>query len=542
MKRYRLLPLLLLSVAAMAQTPIERDVVVESVYNPTVGTSVKRFFLPGEADNDATPLPIVYATTVNRLRSFTVEPLSAEGLELEKTKPYPGYFRMGFGTGSNVDGTAAYRLQAGEKNAFDAGVTFNGWNRMLALPGDDGNAYQSSRADLDSHLDFIRTESEHSQLRAGIDYGRYSFNAPLLEGHPLPVGTVAPQVANLIGGRVQWNGQEGNYSDNPLDLGFNLGYHRWNLTEGHPFGEHNTHGDLDVSIGLNFEDLGYLDVAIDNDLLLYGRHNELYSKPYYSFGLNPRWYYGNAMWTVVLGLHADAQSEGTPKVQVSPDCRISMQPVDRLKLTLITAGGRNLNDFRTLYTAFPLWDADGALRNAYTHLDSRLQGDLRIVDGLLVSLWGGYRMVTDALFATCDVASHMLSATLCNEDATAKAFGLQASWTYKDIVRVGLDAHHDIWKVSDTSLLQFVPKTYAELNGRVRIIKGLHADTGFRFATFGDGTGSPMLDLCVGADYVLNDRVSLFLNGQNLLNRHWYDAPALPTQGIRGRLGATVKL
>lgn len=49
-------------------------------------------------------------------------------------------------------------------------------------------------------------------------------------------------------------------------------------------------------------------------------------------------------------------------------------------------------------------------------------------------------------------------------------------------------------------------------------------------------------NLQAGVSYKINERTSVWLRGENLLNRHWYLGPAVPSQGIMGMIGVIFKI
>lgn len=48
-------------------------------------------------------------------------------------------------------------------------------------------------------------------------------------------------------------------------------------------------------------------------------------------------------------------------------------------------------------------------------------------------------------------------------------------------------------------------------------------------------------DLGVSAHYDINDRLGVFARAENLLDRRYYTALAIPAQGVRGLVGITYR-
>ena len=50
-----------------------------------------------------------------------------------------------------------------------------------------------------------------------------------------------------------------------------------------------------------------------------------------------------------------------------------------------------------------------------------------------------------------------------------------------------------------------------------------------------------IIDWSLGAHYAMSDKLSFFIDGHNLLNRHYKRYAGYPSQGINGMLGASFK-
>ena len=93
-------------------------------------------------------------------------------------------------------------------------------------------------------------------------------------------------------------------------------------------------------------------------------------------------------------------------------------------------------------------------------------------------------------------------------------------------------------------ILTRAPQLDTRVNARVRIIPGLYAHTDCRFILFTAIEGHrerAIIDWSLGAHYALNERLSFFLDGHNLLNRHYHRYAGYPSQGINVMAGAAFK-
>ena len=206
-----------------------------------------------------------------------------------------------------------------------------------------------------------------------------------------------------------------------------------------------------------------------------------------------------------------------------------------------------MQTFRELYRLSPWWTADIPLQRAYTYLNSRLHAGVRVAEGFHLGLGGGYRITDDALFATEHVKHGLLYTGLVNHDTQVWNANADISYEWKDLFRFTTDFTYYGWLGMDDTpaLLAFAPQMDWNTSVRARIIRSLHADAAFRYRQFcdtGAGCKDAVADLSLKADYAFNRIASLYLSGENLLNRQSGFCPAIPAQGIRVVGGVVLKL
>ena len=550
MKRIHLYSIMiLLSVlpaAVQAQNDtIRRTVMVESIYNPVLASSEKRSFVPEEQLPVANREEVVYADAVHDPGNLLREPFGSGVTRLRQERLLPAYLRLGYGTRNNVDVLGLYRASLGRRDVLSLGASVMGWNGMipfqgLAAPVDSGT-WKSLRYDTDARISYAHEGSTRFGLSADVGY--YVRNH--LVANPLMLFATDQQNSLTYGGDGYLSTTFGN---SPFGLGFRGGYHHWQNSawQGDTLANAENHIQFDADVAYRLRKGGRLQLSLTNHYL---RYHQLQPDTlgHYFLGIRPQWVLEGKHSTLALGLNVDVQPADSQSVHVSPACRFTLTPAAPVRLDLIVDGGRDLQTFSDLYRLSPWWTADVPLRRAYTYVNARLHTGVRVAEGLHFGFGGGYRLTDDALFATERITRGLLFTGLENHRAQVWHAGADASYEWRDLFRLTTDFTYYGWLgVSDVpALLAFAPQMDLSAALRTRIVRGLTANAAFRYRQFcdtGAGRRPAVADLSLRADYALNPVISLYVSGENLLNRQSGLCPAIPAQGIRAVGGLVLKL
>ncbi len=530
---------LLIAMGTAAQTntndSINRMVLVESTYNPIIAGAVKRNFIPEEMEPSMKKETIVYADESLPISRFARTPRMIESSTIANNTNYPGYLHLGFGNYSNLDGLAAYSLRIKEHHALTLGAHANGWNGYINTG--NNSKWHSNLHDMglkaDYHLLMGRTE-----LTAGVNGAYYSYN---YLKNPPSTDVFDWQQGMRLGANI---GIKGNIKEH-------YRYHA--VAEYDHFGrsahfakeQQHSQGHLhtEASFGIDFYEYGIASLLVHSDLLLYqgiDYHN------YLSLGITPTWEYSHEDLHFTIGANLDFQGKSHgPLIQMSPACKVSYIPSKLFSADLILDGNRQIHSFGSFYTLSPYWASRHQLTSSYTFLNACLQGNLRIMEGLHLHLGGGYRITNNALFENTLDTLNMVYTGLTTHDAQAAYGNARIDYTYKDWVSVTAEGTYNHWMVSgNRSILTRTPQFDANFGTRVRIINGLYIHTDCHFVMFNAVNGErerAIVDWSLGAHYAINDKLSFFLDGHNLLNRHYERYAGYPVQGINAMLGAAFK-
>lgn len=530
---------LLIAMGAVSQTStndsINRMVLVESTYNPIIAGAVKRNFIPEEMEPSMKKETIVYADESMPISRFSRTPRMAESSTITHDTNYPGYLHLGFGNYSNLDGLAAYSLRFKERHALTFGAHANGWSGNISTG--DNSKWHSNLHDMGLKANY-RLLMGRTELTAGVNGAYYSYN---YLKNPLSTDVFDWQQGIRLGASL---GIKGNIKEH-------YRYHA--AAEYHHFGrnahfareQQHSQGHLhtEASFGIDFYEYGIASLLVHSDVLM---HQGINYHNYLSIGITPTWdyRYEDLHFTAGANLDFQGRSHG-PLIQVSPACKASYIPSKLFSADFILDGGRQIHSFGSLYTLSPYWTSRNQLTYSYTFLNACLQGNLRIMEGLHLHLGGGYRITDNALFENTLDTLGLTYTGLTTRDAQVAYGNARINYTYKDWVSVTAEGTYNHWMIGgNRSILARAPQLDAHLDARVRIIRGLYIHTDCRFVMFNAVDGErerAIIDWSFGAHYAMNDKLSFFLDGHNLLNRHYKRYAGYPVQGINAMLGAAFK-
>ena len=538
MKRHiPLLPMLLLATIGIAQTvndTINRMVLVESTYNPIIAGAVKRNFIPEEVRPSMNKEQVVYANESVGLIHFDRQAQPAQATELTHEENNSGYAHLGYGNYNNLNGIAAYKWEFNANNDLAFKAHINGWNGKFKLDNDAqwrSHLYNTGLgADYNLHLG-------KALLNAGIHATHYSYN---YLAHEISSEAKSTQHANDFGGYATVNGVAKRHYYYRATISYTHFMRGLHFAYKNPHSENHIHGE--VSLGRNFYNWGLVSVSLRSDGLTYQGPADYAG--YFSMSVTPSWEYETGNFLFVSGFNMDILSGQniTHPFQMSPECRISYIPSNRFSAQLTLDGGRDIHTFGTLYECSPYWASAEQLRPTYTFLNARLEGGVRIIEGLHLRFGGEYKILSDALFETVMDSAGTIYTGITNHNAQVATFGGGINYVYKDLVNLSAKGNYHYWMLQgDPAILARAPQIKIDVNARVRILPKLHAYTDLKLATFTGTDERAVIDWSIGSNYALNKKFSLFLDAHNLLNCRYSYYTGYPSQGFNILGGAIFK-
>ena len=524
--------------AQQNNTELERTVVVENQYNPTVMDASKINVLPKVEEPSVPKSNIDYVTSLRPVTAWNYQTMSLMPREQMADAIYRGWLRAGYGTCGNVDVKAGYEGYIGSKDRLGVAASLDGWNGKLA--GLNEEDWTSRLYDTRLGLDY-RHSFRKMDLALGGYYRSQVFNYlyPFLVD--APAGKQHQTMANAHVGLastdpnmpVSFSGEIGmNYFKQKYPAGVEAGSESNFYVKGDvlaPFmGQH---------FGLAF-DLNACSYAMGE----MKNSTSLEMNPYYKME------YGD--WRFRVGAHLDWWSGAESRMNVSPDLNVELTFLDSYVLYAQAGGGRENKSLMELTEVTPYWVlAQPYLLPTYVSLDAQLGLKASPANGWWFNLTGGYQVREDDLFF--GVADEKgLMAAFAQADSKVAFGSAELKYDYKDLFDCALKATYYHWDLSEPKTqdgqakrISLALKPELEINAEVGMkpMTGLRVNLGYEYVKRCEGLYAPVSNLYVGADYALLKNLSVFGEVRNLMNKEYVRADAYPAQKMNALVGVSLR-
>ena len=521
-----------IGIAQNANDTINRMVLVESTYNPIIAGAVKHNFIPEEVKPMVSKEQVVYAEEGMALTYFDRMAQPAQAVDAAHDKGTKGYAHLGYGTYNNLSALAAYKLQMDKHSDLILKAHADEWNGKFRLSGND--KWHSYLYDIGINADYT-LKLDKATLDAGVNATNYTYNYRSYDGSP-------KQKSNNINAYV---GIEGLMKER-YHYHATIGYTHFDRSRHFDYNAHGeNHLHSEIAFGMDLYDWGMASVDVTYDLLTYKGLSDYYN--YGSFGITPKWEYQYGKFKFISGFNVDflAGNQALQPIQFSPECSISFVPNKVFVVKFTLDGGRELPTFGHLYELSPYWASAKQLRPSYTFMNARLDGGVRIFEGMHLHLGGGYKIVSDALLETKMDSLKVNYSGITNHKVQVATVDGCISYNHKDLVYLSAKGAYYHWTLKgDRALLARAPQLDASIDARVRIIPKLYAHTNLRWVAFTNtkvvNRERDIMDWSLGANYALNEHISFFLDVHNLLGRRYSYFTGYPSQGFNALIGALV--
>ena len=538
----------LIGAFAQQDTTVNRTVIVENEYNPTVMDASKINVMPKMNEPKATKKNINYATSLRPVSAWGYQAMSPVVREWESAPVYRGHLRGGYGNTGNVDLAAGYLWDISKRDRLKMSVSLDGHNYEAEGPsGEDWkNRFYRTKVGLDYKHTFNKVD-----FLLGGNYCSQVFNympSELYEGE-ISEGGVYPQHQTMLDGYL---GLASTDEDMPVQFAFSAGMKHFKMnheTKTMQSGsENNFYVRGDVWKRLNDGNHLGLDVKFDNysySLEQFAEAERAYDMDNaIAIDLNPYYRMENEQWRLRIGVNVDWWGGDEDKVFISPDVLAEYVFAEKYVFYGQAVGGRKTNSFYNLSSEFsPYWVTD-RLVSSYTSMDASVGLKGSPVNVLWFNLTGGYRITENDLSSY--LMSDMRSSLVSFVQGKSKVLyaGAELKYDYKDLWNVFLKGTYYNWKwdyPEDANLDKLGLQPEMEINGGVgvKVLEGVNVNLGYEYIKRCNQVYEPVNNLYMGATYDLFKNLQVYGKVNNLLNKDYVRPDAYPAQGLNFLAGAT---
>ena len=527
--------------AAYAQqnnTELERTVVVENQYNPTVMDASKINVLPKVEEPSVPKSNIDYVTSLRPVTAWNYQTMSLMPREQMADMIYRGWLRAGYGTYGNVDVKAGYEGYVSPKDRLGVAASLDGWNGKLS--GLNEEDWTSRLYDTRLGVDY-RHSFRKMDLALGGYYRSQVFNYlyPFLAD--APAGKQHQTMANAHVGLASTD------SNMPVSFTGEIGMNYFK--QKYPAGvEAGSESDFYVKGDVLAPFMGqYFGLAFDLNACSYAmgemkNSTSLEMNPYYRFE------YGD--WRIRVGAHLDWWSGAESRMNFSPDLNAELTFLDSYVLYAKAGGGRENRSLMELTDVTPYWMlAQSYLIPTYVSLDAQLGLKASPANGWWFNLAAGYQVRKDDLFFGMANEKGLMAA-FAQADSKVAFGSAELKYDYKDLFDCALKATYYHWDLSQpkaqdeqTKQVSLALKPELEVNAEVGMkpMAGLRVNVGYEYVKRCEGLYAPVSNLYVGADYALLKNLSVFGQVHNLMNKEYVRADAYPAQKMNAMVGLSLR-
>lgn len=544
---------LLLSGMLYAQEEKQNAVVnVENDYNPVVVPVKKKSFTPKEESNETTaPLELKFSEKASPFDGFTSERSVREFMP-KQDGAYNGYVRLGAGTGNGIDAKAAYNFRINESSDLKAFASFDGFKTDLNSIV-DGHDWESRMYSTVLSADYTCRFEKHILNLTG------SFNKRLFNYQNLDGKFIFPDIAvtdkqnctdfNIYGNITSQSAGSFSYK---IHGGVAFSHRAYTAAAAKGINETNVMygGSLAHELpGTTFQSIG---ADIDANLFLYNSRMRNAASNYYnilSADISPYTRLMISDWKITAGIKMNVRSKGGPAVAVAPNITIDGLITDGIGLYAELKGGRVHNGFAVMDNITPYWNYNSAysqqLKPTYKPIDLLLAARISRFEPVSLEAYMGYTYTKDDLLQVPgSMYNDIVYVELAQQDTRNFFFGVKAGYDAKGWINLSGDLRFSSWDAKHDYLLMMKPKVILDLNAEIRPIKDLSMRVGYNFTQFDSGKDTERIDnkneLYARISYQIGKRFGIYLQGNNLLDREYYDYAGYETRGIRCMAGATM--
>ena len=598
MTRYKGLGALLMAVAVptLWAQDLHKDIEIDRDIEPVEKMVTKPNIQP------AITLPALHGVTlssVERAMTTRINPVipflePASYADTLYVSPYRGYVSGGISpTPISATLSAGYRIVDTDRVRLSVWTELDSRNYKKPIPWSEESCYWRQNT-ASAGLDFRWAVGAHSTFKTAIDYtyDRYNtvYNRPdyqPLSGENGAVDNKFYQTLNLLNVDLNWDSQV-----DALDYNVTLGYNHAAARRGAPqtslfiyapeeYSNPIRQNTFKVGVGgrLPFGEKTAIGLDLGADILQTSGYSMLRQSGEVSaplllehfdgenrglFTITPRWIYRDKAFGMSIGARVQLSANSGNVFNLTPDVTIGWNPFKVLALEARVTGGVETNSLEHLYGITPFINPSLGYGFSRVPVDANVRVTVGTYRGAYVQLQGGYSMARRWLMPIgADPMEKSSTALFMPGKIDGWRVGAEVgyNWREKVIATVGYthvpggdDPEHGYYRWRDRARhelrvgVDVKPLERLTINASYQLRAGRRVMDTYTFVDAVDEIRitetriTPLANvstLDLGATYSLSDRLSVYVRGENLLNRDIIDLAIHPKSGLNVFVGAS---
>lgn len=528
---------------AQQDSTLNRIVVVENEYNPTVMRATKINALPRVEPPTAVKSQIEYNTQLKELSKWEFEKMVPLVKENDLNKAPRGYVKGNFGNRLATNLSAGY-LADFHSSRLNVNASLNGWNGKV---GQNEEKWTSRYYNTHFNMLYQQQIKEFAIELGGIFQNEVFNYKPI--SWPMPTNRQRLNLGNIrvaVGSESQ-----------KLPLQFTIGTGVTFFKKKHDLFYDNTNGPSETRIHTTvdahtkfFEDriIG-LAITMDNMLYSFMSPNNHYNPSAHAIHANPYMLYELENLNIRLGAHIDWAKEDKSAINFSPNLMLDYTLNGSYVAYLYADGGRQHNDMIHLHQLSPYNVGSRGLEpSTYHTLDALVGVKGSPLTGLWFNLFGGYQIKRNELFLNVggrDVYNFFSNSNVAH-------VGGEVKYDFKDLFAFQLKGVYYNWN-NETILIYESSRSNIESYGGLKPkfefdclfsgkpINKLALNAGCNYILRCINTATNVKNVYAGASYQLIRNLNIDLKADNLLNQYYLTNQGYPALGITLTMGASYR-
>ncbi|MDE6049861.1 MAG: TonB-dependent receptor [Paramuribaculum sp.] len=468
---------------------------------------------------------------------------------IDEPTVYPGYAAVGYMPLVNVGVSAGYRFIDNDKTALGAWMQYNGriynpnWGRDAANLDKKSDDYKNHAASLGVNL--RHHTGADAILTALADYSYYHYYAPGLLNDSQGVNNVNAVLSwKKDGGEELFYGIGGGFSrfafinqNKCSDNNGQIYLHRAPIRQN----KFNFNGNAGVNISKESKaGIGVDFTYLHTPMTVAEEENTTLNT--WLLRLTPSYRYVVRDLSVDLGMKIDITHGEGKAFHIAPDIKAVYRPLGFLGVNIKAGGGEIQNTASSIYFDMPYMEQLIAYENS--HVPLMLDAGLTFgpFKGAYLEVFGGWAKANEWMmpFGNANIG-------LAPVNVSGWHGGVTAGYRYGSTLEAKITAEcasgsnnivhsYYLWRDRAKYVIDGMV-TYSPIDKLGISLKYLMRAK----RKAGNESLGSVNSANFGVKYRINDKVSVFLDGENLFNKRFHYIGGVPSQGITGLAGVTVK-